>query len=114
MSKSRTHPSYRIGVLRDAAAMLTHRTGQPLPSRDGEAEQYFIIHAGFDGLPRVYPPPFESLDDAKARIAASCRSVGVEVPAIDPNPCELVKPTGGIRVARRAAKASPTDYHAAA
>ncbi len=114
MTKSRPHLPYRIGVLRDAADMLTHRPGQPTPAREGEPEQYFIIHDGFDGLPRVYPTPFESIEDARARIAASCRSVGVEVPAIDPNPCELVMTTGGIRVARSAAKAPPTDYHAAA
>jgi hypothetical protein len=114
MSNSRTQPSYRIGVLRDAADMLTHRPGQPTPTRDGEAEQYFIIQSGFDGLPRVHPTPFESIEDARARIAASCRSVGLAMPRIDPNPCELVKTTGGIRVARSAAKAAPTDYHAAA
>lgn len=114
MSNSRTQPSYRIGVLRDAADMLTHRPDQPIPAKDGEAEQYFIIQSGFDGLPRVYPTPFDSIEDARARIAASCRSVGVEVPPIDPNPCELVKTSGGIRVARRAVKVTPTDYHAAA
>jgi hypothetical protein len=114
MSKSRPHLPYRIGVLRDAADLLTHRPDQPTSASPGEAEQYFIIHDGFDGLPRVYPTPFESLEDARARIAASCRSVGVEVPAIDPNPCELVMTSGGIRVARSASKAAATDYHAAA
>lgn len=114
MSKSRTQPSYRIGVLRDAAEMLTRRPGQPTPPREDASEQYFIIHDGFDGLPRVYPTPFDSIEDARARIAASCRSVGVDVPAIDTNPCELVKTSGGIRVARRAVQVRPTDYHAAA
>lgn len=114
MTKSRPHEPYRIGVLRDAADMLTHRPGQPTAAREGESEQYFIIHDGFDGLPRVYPTPFDSIEDARARIAASCRSVGAEVPAIDPNPCELVKTAVGIRVARRAVKPVATDYHAAA
>ncbi|MFU8828855.1 MAG: hypothetical protein ACNA8P_05400 [Phycisphaerales bacterium] len=114
MTKSNPHQPYRIGVLRDAADMLTHRPDQPTPTREDAAEQYFIIHAGFDGLPRVYPTPFDSIEDARARIAASCRSVGVEMPAIDPNPCELVNTTGGIRVARRAVKPVATDYHAAA